>query len=96
MCSIRTSASLENMIELVFKTLFISNKDTFHMGYYRVSPDQMPMFVVANEGHNKIITSEGSNLLGTGCYNITTFFFLKALKLSLTNSKKPPLKITSG
>ena len=80
MCSIRTSASLENMIELVFKTLFISNKDTFHMGYYRVSPDQMPMFVVANEGHNKIITSEGSNLLGTGCFNITTFF-LKALKL---------------
>ena len=33
------------------------------MGYYRVAPDQMPIYVVANEGHNKIVSSEGSNLL---------------------------------
>ena len=46
-----------------FQTLFISNKDTFHLGYYRVAPDQMPAFVVGNEGTNKIVTSEGSNLL---------------------------------
>lgn len=46
-----------------FQTLFISNKDTFHLGYYRIAPDQMPAFLVGNEGTNKIVTSEGSNLL---------------------------------
>lgn len=70
-----------------FQTLFISNKDNFHMGYWRISPDQMPAYVVGNVGVNKIITSEGSNLL-TAFKNYIWMKQRKSSRTGASNLKK--------
>ena len=70
-----------------FQTLFISNKDNFHIGYWRISPDQMPAYVCGNVGVNKIITSEGSNLL-TAFKNYIWMKQRKASRTGASNLKK--------
>ena len=78
-----------------FQTLFISNKDTFHLGYWRIrykklkysfneisSPDQMPAYVVGNAGINKIVTSEGSNLFSA----FKNYIWMKQRKSSRTGA----------
>lgn len=69
------------------QTLFISNKDNFHLGYWRISPDGMPAYVVGNPGVNKIITSEGSNLL-TAFKNYIWMKQRKSSRTGASNLKK--------
>ncbi|XP_068830602.1 histone PARylation factor 1 isoform X1 [Capricornis sumatraensis] len=70
-----------------FQTIIIGDSETqFHMGYFRDSPDELPVFVGTNEAKkNCIIVQSGDNVFAA-----VKLFLMKKLK-EVTDKKKTSL-----
>ncbi|CAI9158689.1 unnamed protein product [Rangifer tarandus platyrhynchus] len=73
-----------------FQTIIIGDSKTqFHMGYFRDSPDELPVFVGTNEAKkNCIIVQSGDNV-----FSAVKLFLMKKLK-EVTDKKKTSLLTT--